>query len=337
MVSIPTFPKDVQMSLDAKEAIQHVPKLRNKIVRVCYEYMAEYTLYPTNAEYVQVAKALIVRYPFLRDMDGNGYHTWHMSLKRKFKAERAPLVSSSEVQKFKQKFGHRKQHPSPEQLNRVPDSNTTLCRKPTTHVLRDVCIGEDSTSVEALVNILQSEYRKTSPDISTVKDSMARTFAWRRQEIMDGMSVKDVLTKYPHLRIAARCFEEVDRIHPSTSSFCHRFREGMSGVLSNVLKLAEGKSPFMEAYSLVRRDSLAEDLPGVDLRAGLVFLPSIFREKIENCITTEKTATPYPIIQLKDSDWKTAFAGGGSYVVQVDRIDVCQAATLDEAFIAAFS
>ncbi|KAK3569136.1 hypothetical protein QTP86_025449 [Hemibagrus guttatus] len=62
---IPTFPKDVQVRLDAKEPCHMVPKVRNKIIRMLYEMMAEYTLYPTNAEYIQVAKALIVKYPFL--------------------------------------------------------------------------------------------------------------------------------------------------------------------------------------------------------------------------------------------------------------------------------
>lgn len=41
---IPAFPKDVQMKLDAKEPCHRVPKLRNKIVRVLYEMMAEYNL-----------------------------------------------------------------------------------------------------------------------------------------------------------------------------------------------------------------------------------------------------------------------------------------------------
>ncbi|RXN32351.1 sterile alpha motif domain-containing 3-like isoform X2 [Labeo rohita] len=59
--------------------------------------MIEHTMYPTNAEYVQVAKALIVKYPFLKDLEGNGYHTWHQSLKRKFKTERSPLVHDDEL------------------------------------------------------------------------------------------------------------------------------------------------------------------------------------------------------------------------------------------------
>lgn len=57
-------------------------------------------------------------------------------------------------------------------------------------------------------------------------------------------------------------FDEVDRIHPSTHSFCHRFRESFATVLPNVLKLAEGKSLLAKQYTDARQDALAEDLPG---------------------------------------------------------------------------
>lgn len=53
------------------------------------------------------------------------------------------------------------------------------------------------------MNVLQSEYRKTHPDFSTVKDRMAGTFSWRHHEIMEGMPVGDVLNKYPYLRTRA--------------------------------------------------------------------------------------------------------------------------------------
>ncbi|XP_036960727.1 uncharacterized protein LOC119023134 isoform X9 [Acanthopagrus latus] len=75
VVIIPAFPKDVQMTLNAQERCHIVPRLRNNIIRVLYKMMAEYTLYPTNAEYVQVSKALIAKYPFLRDVAGNSYLT----------------------------------------------------------------------------------------------------------------------------------------------------------------------------------------------------------------------------------------------------------------------
>ncbi|XP_060717823.1 uncharacterized protein LOC132840294 isoform X2 [Tachysurus vachellii] len=272
---IPTFPKDVQARLDIKEPCHTVPKVRNKIIRMLYEMMAEYTLYPTNAEYIQVAKALMVKYPFLRDKEGNGYET---------------------------------------------------------------CVGEDSTSVEAHVNVLQSEYQKKHPDISTVKDRMARTFSWRRREIMEGMSVEDVVKKYPYLRTPNGFFDEIDRIHPSPSSFCHRFRDGFARVLSNMLKLATAKSPLAKQYTETRQDAMAEDLPDIDLRAGLIFLPFIFREKIEHYITMkeEDPATPFPTIQLMENDWKMAIIGRGYSVVKVDGMVVCQCTSLDEDFMTAF-
>ncbi|KAI4798868.1 hypothetical protein KUCAC02_020438 [Chaenocephalus aceratus] len=42
--------------------------------------------YPTNTEHVQVVPALMMKNPFLRGLEGNGYHTWHQSLKRKSRA-----------------------------------------------------------------------------------------------------------------------------------------------------------------------------------------------------------------------------------------------------------
>ena len=60
---------------------------------------------------------------------------------------------------------------------------------------KELCVGEDSTSVETHVNVLQSECRKTHPDILTVKDRMAQKFSWRRCEIMEGVPMEDVLNK----------------------------------------------------------------------------------------------------------------------------------------------
>jgi len=58
-------------------------------------------------------------------------------------------------------------------------------------------------------------------------------------------------------------FDEVDRMY-STSSFCHRFREGFASVLPNVLKLAKIKTPLAKEYTEARQDALAEDIPGRD-------------------------------------------------------------------------
>uniref|UniRef100_A0AAV2MIG2 Uncharacterized protein n=1 Tax=Knipowitschia caucasica TaxID=637954 RepID=A0AAV2MIG2_KNICA len=135
------------------------------------------------------------------------------------------------------------------------------------------------------------------------------------------------------------CIDEVDRIHPTVVAFCDRFREGFVGVLPNILKLAQGKSTVAKQYTDVRHDALVEDLPGIDLRAGLILLPSIFREKIEHYITLGErdVSTPYPTIQLMENDWKVAMTNAGPSLVKVDGVDVCQCTTFDEAFITAYS
>ncbi|KAJ4933176.1 hypothetical protein JOQ06_030011 [Pogonophryne albipinna] len=71
--TLPTFPKDILTKLDAKQPCHKVSTDGHKIVRILHETIAQYTMYPTNSEYIKVAKALIFRYPFLKDMEGNGY------------------------------------------------------------------------------------------------------------------------------------------------------------------------------------------------------------------------------------------------------------------------
>ncbi|KAI4798980.1 hypothetical protein KUCAC02_019324 [Chaenocephalus aceratus] len=142
-VSLPTFPKDIQTELDAKQPCHKVSTDGHKIVRILHETMAQHTMYPTHSEYIKVAKALIFRYPSLKDMEGNGYHTWHMSLKRQFKAERTPLVHHEVVRNMKQQFGH---HRSPQAPENNQGSVTTSVRRSSDIISVS---GEDESSIDA--------------------------------------------------------------------------------------------------------------------------------------------------------------------------------------------
>ncbi|XP_076740538.1 uncharacterized protein LOC143418705 [Maylandia zebra] len=145
--------------------------------------------YPTNSEYVQAVKTLVMKYPFLKDREGNGYHTWHMSLRRKFKSERAPLVDSEAVRRCKEKFGSTRRG-QPNKCQRTSQRN--VCQGP--------CVqGEDLLSIDAHLKVLQCQYQKMQPDTMVVHNRMQQTFAWRQKEIADGMPVEDVLKKYPFL------------------------------------------------------------------------------------------------------------------------------------------
>uniref|UniRef100_A0AAV2J9D2 Sterile alpha motif domain-containing protein 3-like n=1 Tax=Knipowitschia caucasica TaxID=637954 RepID=A0AAV2J9D2_KNICA len=273
---IPAFPRHLQTKLDNKEPCQRNPKDRHIIIRVLYEAMAQYTMYPTNLEYVQAVKTLIVRYPFLKDLEGNGY--------------------ASSV------------------------------------------LGEDPSSIDAHVKMLHSQYQKMHPDLMIVQDRMQQTFAWRQKEIADGMTVEETVKKYPFLRTPAVLYNELEWIHPAIGNVCQRFNEGFSCIVSKVLNLARGKSPLSKLYLEAREEALTEDLPDIDFRAALIFLPHIFKENIDCFITLGESdpATPYPTIQLTDRDWKMAFTRRASNIVKVDGIELCHTSAIDEGIISAF-
>ncbi|XP_076840677.1 sterile alpha motif domain-containing protein 3-like isoform X2 [Brachyhypopomus gauderio] len=269
---MPKFPKDLQKRLENKEPCHKNSTDRHKIIRVLQEAMAQYTLYPSNCDYVNVAKALILKFPFLRDVEGNGYHTWHMSLKRKFKTERAPLVSDEEVKKFKERFGHGVKGP------KQPETSCQRIDSPLDP--QPDAVGEDSISVDAHVKILQEQYQRTQPDTAVVNERMTRTFHWRRREIMHGMMTAQAIEKYPFLRTAMGLYQEVGRIH-KVANLNQRFHENFSEMVPSLLKLLRGKSTIEKVYVDSRGEALVEDTTGIDFKAALILLPTVFREKLD--------------------------------------------------------
>ncbi|XP_076745707.1 sterile alpha motif domain-containing protein 3-like isoform X2 [Maylandia zebra] len=331
VISIPKFPQDVQSRLDLKEPVQKEQKYRNKIIGTLYEMLSQYTMYPTHSDYIQVIKALIVKYPFLRDVHGNGYDTWHSQLKRKFKAERAPLISNEEVNRVKEKFGRTQKH-------RTTEESSSSCLKRLKPSLDSCFVGEDAASVDAHIKVLNDQHKKLHPDTALVKDRMTKTFAWRRREVAEGMCTVDLLKRYPFLGTSAGLCDEVDLMHPCQDNICRRFSENFTAVLQNVLQMTKDL-PLKKVYMEARENALAEDITGIDFKGALLLLPSIFKEKIEDFIILGENTpmSPYPTIRMKDKSWTTALSRQCRCVVTVEGVDVCSCCSLDEAYISAFS
>ncbi|XP_056602840.1 uncharacterized protein LOC130419862 [Triplophysa dalaica] len=177
------------------------------------------------------------------------------------------------------------------------------------------------------------------PDTLVVKDRMQRTFEWRRREIRDGMTVEDILKKYPFLKTTSGLCDEVDRMHLSTVSLSQRFKDGFTSIVPKVLQLVQRNAPLAKIYKEAREEMLAEDLPDYDFRAALILLPHIFKEKVESFITLGESDadTPYPTIQLVETDWKMAFSKRLQVIVKVDGVEVCRGIGVEEGTLAAFS
>ncbi|TDH16782.1 hypothetical protein EPR50_G00001540 [Perca flavescens] len=98
-------------------------------------------------------------------------------------------------------------------------------------------------------------------------------------------------------------------MRPSPVNICHRISENFTSILPNMLKLVKD-SPLKKLYMEAREDALAEDIKGIDFRGGLLLLPSIFKEKIEDFIILGQNypQTPYPTVQLKAQGLKYALS-----------------------------
>uniref|UniRef100_A0A8C6S6A6 Sterile alpha motif domain-containing protein 3-like n=1 Tax=Neogobius melanostomus TaxID=47308 RepID=A0A8C6S6A6_9GOBI len=325
---IPSFPVNVQNKLNNKEPCHRNSKDRHVIVRVLYEAMAQFTMYPTNAEYVQVVKRLIGKYPFLKDIEGNGYQTWHMSLKRKFKMERVPLVQCDEVQQFKRKFGH--------QNSKKSCGSASVATK--RQHMEPIALAEDATSIDAHVKILNSQYQKMIPDHAIVRDRMQQTFVWRQKEIAEGMSVEETMKKYPFLSTTNGLTDELERIHPEVKNLSKKFKEELKFISAKVLEQTRGKASIFAHYQDAKDESLTENAQDIDLRATAIFMPIFFKEKINHFITLgeQDPKHPYPSIQLLEGDWKKAFATRVPTVVKVDSVEVCRCSGIEDGVISAF-
>lgn len=172
-------------------------------------------------------------------------------------------------------------------------------------------------------------YLKAQPDSCIVTNTMTETFQWRRKEVAEGVRADTVANKYPFLKTPAGLCEEMNRIH-NIENLQHHFREEFLPILPKVL------APLEKIYLQAGEESLSEDLPAMDFKAGLVLLPIIFKEKVEPHVTLEEPGAPYPTTQLTHTDCKSAFTRRGPSVVQTDGFELCRASDLEEGVIAAF-
>ena len=57
--------------------------------------------------------------------------------------------------------------------------------------------GEDSTSIQRHCQLLKNEMKKLTPNKAIITKLMEKTFHKRRQEIIQGMAVEDIMKSYP--------------------------------------------------------------------------------------------------------------------------------------------
>ncbi|XP_033111013.1 sterile alpha motif domain-containing protein 3-like [Anneissia japonica] len=227
---VPVLPHDVEGLLKQEDKSVLSRRYYRKIIQSLFEDMIQYTLYPTTAQYTEVARALVTKFKILKDKSGNstGHDTWRESLKNKFKHERAPLIHNEDVLKRKKIFGHSKKAA-------VKDDEERTVKYVKLDVIKESTSGEDQASISKHVTDLMDLSKKRNPDQNILNDKLERTKKYRLKYIAEH-SVKDALEKFPFLQLENEIIKEVERCYGSRNIHSH-LRATMSTFIDNIIQL----------------------------------------------------------------------------------------------------
>ncbi|CAI5657603.1 unnamed protein product [Oreochromis niloticus] len=211
------------------------PKLKSDILQGLIQEVVKHTVYPTDSKFDQVAEALILKHPCLKEKGSrSGYAGWKMSLKYKLANYRTHLrkVGCPEVCVNSLK-------------NKPPEKSSPAfdVKRPKSGEV-DYCpslpFGESKQSLEKMRVELLSDVKKRN-NRETVMSKMNRTFALRRKEVIfDAPMICNVQERWPALFHPAEINAEFKRI--TTMPLQSRFLSQLDYLSESLLQVFAKRS-----------------------------------------------------------------------------------------------
>ncbi|XP_053303602.1 uncharacterized protein LOC128462296 [Pleuronectes platessa] len=233
---VPTFAFDTELVLQAANEVYQKdgtllnnPSVKSNILEKLAESIFFYTAYPSQAQREQVAVALIMKHPCLKDpVSFNGLYGWHNSLKYKMGNYRAKVkhlgLPELQVNTLKRKSA----------ADSTPAKNVKKAKKSEVNYLPPPPQGESLESLEQVRVELLYEFKKRDND-SVINDKMATTFSLRRSDvILNKPPVIDFRARWPALFALFQVEEEFRRItlKPLQSTFLGKLDQYTPQLLS---------------------------------------------------------------------------------------------------------
>lgn len=180
---VPQFSHDVELHLKeancryAKDgSVMVISKsLKTDILDTLADSMSKISAYPERQHYENVAKALVEKYPCLREPGSEkGWYSWVHSLKFKLGNYRQKLSASGcpEVVRNKRKEGGLKG----KCVKKSKKGEVNYCSDPSE--------GQSHENMEEKRKIMVVEMQKSTPDYQLLENLMVATFSKRRKEIV---------------------------------------------------------------------------------------------------------------------------------------------------------
>ncbi|XP_053287857.1 uncharacterized protein LOC128448968 isoform X3 [Pleuronectes platessa] len=275
---IPKFPYDVEIQLEGanqaflSDGVFFNPgyKLKSDILESLAEQIIKFKAYPSNLEIEDVAEALIKAHPCLREQGSfNGFYGWKISLKYKMANYRTKLrnlgCQELSINSLKHKPTDRCQ----------PAYNVKKPRKAEVNFCPSYPAGETQDSLEGERLALLSEVKKRHNE-KVVKEKMAKTFAYRRQEVVrDKPMLAEFKIRWPGLFTVAEVEAEFVRI--TTAPLVSKFLAQLDQHTAQLIKVFEkkGGSAGMKIRKMlapITQDETVEKRRECTLRALCVYL-----------------------------------------------------------------
>lgn len=199
---IPKFSYDTELQLEKgnaeyrsnKTRFKHSTKTKSDILEKVAEEIFKFKAYPSDADFSEVAEALIKKHPCLSEPGSyNGCYGWKQRFKTKMGNYRTQLkgtgCSELLVNSLKSK--------APEDA--LPAKKVKRPKRGEANHIPDIPTGETREKLENERHSLLTEVKKRD-NRAVVKDKMAKTFSLRRQEIVEKeLGVEELIERWPAL------------------------------------------------------------------------------------------------------------------------------------------
>ncbi|KAE8278095.1 hypothetical protein D5F01_LYC23836 [Larimichthys crocea] len=182
---IPTFSHNTELALRQGNEIylrdgtpMTSPCVKSDILERLAEAMFTYTAYPNDAQRSAVAQALVEKHPCLKEPGSfNGTYAWQQSLKYKCGNYRTKRKALESPELLVNSLSHKSED------ERKAAKNVKKPKRAEVNYLPSHPHGETDDMLENLrLHLIAACQRKDCA--RTINDMMARTYSWRRQEVV---------------------------------------------------------------------------------------------------------------------------------------------------------
>lgn len=168
-------------------------------------YAYDFKPYPNKIERLDICRALVTKYPYLKNNIGVGIGGWELKILNKLKKIRQ-TDTSLEV-KLNRAYAKDVRCKVPKHLNINP-------KKGELNWSPDHIPGETTETVKLHKNLLKNEANKSeaSQDKSKISSLMSLTYSFRREQINNKILIADLKNEYPTFFQMTYQFEEFKRL-----------------------------------------------------------------------------------------------------------------------------